>query len=566
MRIFKLTFLAVLATFLFTDTSSAQFIKSKTTETKINWQNLSFEIDGVYGSGITKAQELLKNRKAKKEVVVAIIGPGIDIEHEDLQGSIWLNREEKKNDKDGYINDLNGWNYLGNTKGEVLEEALSFGDQEFFRLKDLYAHIQSDGIKYYTPNADETVVVEVEAPEDKAEYEYFMEELRGISPLASKYGGVEITKMVRTYSKLFDKELREKYPDKQDFTVQEFLTLKDDADTLRTVAMVFTNLPFSLLPDLTWNSAVEYFETTQRKATDKDWEKALAGLDINPRAMVGDNPYSMKDVAYGNDILLTENAGLGTLYAGVIGAQKENELGINGISDAKLMVLRTNPNKGDAFMKDIARAIYYAVDNGADIIQLSSSSVRILPYGEQKVWVEKALAYAASKNILIVQPVVDASNDMDQEFYFPSRKLSSGKVLQNMLTVAASDMEGNPLIDTNFGVEALDLFAPGKDIYSTYTGDTYRSESGSGMAASVVTGVAALLKSYFPDLTGQEIRSILMESVTDRSEEEVEKQAYVIFQDSPRLTKDLFLFEDLCASGGILSAEQAVKLAEEKSK
>lgn len=127
------------------------------------------------------------------------------------------------------------------------------------------------------------------------------------------------------------------------------------------------------------------------------------------------------------------------------------------------------------------------------------------------------------------------------------------------MTVAASDMNGNPLVATNFGLENLDLFAPGQDIYSSYTGDTYRSESGSQMAATLVSGVAALVKSYYPTLTAQQLREVLMKSVTDRSDAEVEKQA-VIYQDgTPRLTKDLYLFEDLCASGGILNAAKALE-------
>lgn len=572
MRTSKTFLLVFTLALLIPGLAQAQFIKSKKQEIKINWQNLSPEVDGVYGIAIDQAYKQLAGKKAKKEVVVAIIGPGIDAEHEDLQGSIWQNKKEKPNskddDKNGYIDDINGWNYLGNTKGEVLEDALSFGNREFFRLKDEYGSIQFDGKNYFIPNEAEGKMIKVADPKDKTEYAYFNGDVRKISSFGPRYSGVEIAKMARIYATQIDKELKQKYPDKKDFTSEDFISIlnPDEPDSLKMISTVFLNIPFNMVGD-SWNRVVKYMNTTQKESGEKSLEKLFEGVNPNDRVLVGDNPYNIKDTKYGNNILLTENAGSGTMYAGIIAAQRANELGIDGIADnARIMILRTNPTKGDAYWKDVARAIRYAVDNGAEIVQLSSSTISISPYGEQKTWVEDALAYADSKGILIVQPVLDESYDMDQKFFFPNRKLSNKKTLQNIITVAASDINGNPLMTTNFGIESLDVYAPGKDIYSSYTGDSYRTESGSDMAASVVAGVAALIKSYYPSLSGAQIRDVLMKSVTDRKDAEVEKQAMIKYGDSDRMSKDLYLFEDLCVSGGIVNAEKALKLAGEIAK
>ncbi|KAA6335951.1 Thermophilic serine proteinase, partial [termite gut metagenome] len=158
------------------------------------------------------------------------------------------------------------------------------------------------------------------------------------------------------------------------------------------------------------------------------------------------------------------------------------------------------------------------------------------------------------------------SFDMDEYPFFPNRNISDTKTLTTMITVAASDIAGNPLPDTNFGIKSLDLYAPGKDIYSSYVGNTCRSVSGSDIAAAMVTGVAALIKSYFPRLTAQQIKKVIVEHVTDRSGTVVEKQMASIKDYSEKQIKDLFPFEDLCASSGILNAAKAVEAASKLSK
>lgn len=204
-----------------------QFINTgKKKDHQINWQNLSPEKDDIYGISLDKAYSLLKGKKAKKEVVVALIGPGIDVEHEDLQGSLWTNKKEKLNEKDddknNKIDDINGWNFLGNAAGDVLEEALGFGDREFFRLKDQYGDLQFDGTNFYIPNDAETEMVKVDAPKDMDEFFYFTKDVRKASSLAPKYSGLQISKMMRTYMHRFDAELKMKYPGQEIILLRNF--------------------------------------------------------------------------------------------------------------------------------------------------------------------------------------------------------------------------------------------------------------------------------------------------------------------------------------------------------
>ena len=224
------------------------------------------------------------------------------------------------------------------------------------------------------------------------------------------------------------------------------------------------------------------------------------------------------------------------------------------------MTLRIHPGEGEPYLKDMALAIRYAVNHGADITLLPEQN-SLYPE-EQRQWVADALKEAEKKGALVIVPVWDLSVDMDKDEFFPNRKMRKDGELTNFMVVASSDKNGNPVLNTNYGATTLDLYAPGTDIYSSYMGDTYQKGTGEGMASATVAGVAALVKSYFPKLTGSQIRDILLKSVTSRKGVEVEKGIRV--NDSP--SQDLFLFDDLCISGGIVNAYQAILEAEKVSK
>lgn len=141
----------------------------------MDWYNCSFDKDGVYGAEVNKAYDFLKGKKIKKRPVVALIGAGMDIEHEDLKQAIWVNSKEKAdgkdNDKNGLVDDINGWNFLGGKDGQVMEATMREGDREFLRLKDKYADYIFDG-KNYNKVIDGKLT-KVADPENIDEYNYF---------------------------------------------------------------------------------------------------------------------------------------------------------------------------------------------------------------------------------------------------------------------------------------------------------------------------------------------------------------------------------------------------------
>lgn len=536
----------------------------------INWQYSSPERDGLYGIDLEKAYAMLDGLKPRKEIVVAIIGTGMDIEHEDLKGSVWVNKKEKAdgrdNDKNGKTDDLHGWNFIGNESGEVLEDALGFGDREFLRLKNKYDNIFTDDGKFYMIRNDGSELIPIDPPADIGEYNYYIKEIRPSSQLSSTYGGLYLLDLTRYYCRSFAAQMKELFSDKEDYTREEFLEIaKLQNDYLAKLAATMINIAFSANTGTsTWNQAISQLNST-KGINENKYQNMLVKRNIDDRTLVGDDPYDIKDDRYGNDVLLTDNSGDGTLFAGIVAARGSNGVGIDGIAQkARIMALRITPSEGDWIPKDLALSIRYAVDNKAGIILLPSS-LTVNVYGDQKRWVEEALLYAASKDVLIIQPVNDMSFDLDDEYFFPSRKSYSGAALPNIITVAASDENGNPLLETNYGRTGLDIFAPGKDIYSTYVGDTYRMKTGSDMAGAVTAGVAALIRSYFPKLTAGQTRDAIINSVTARHDVEVEKQIMVKQNESARAARDLFLFDELCASGGIINAAGAVSEAAKMS-
>ena len=256
-------------------------------------------------------------------------------------------------------------------------------------------------------------------------------------------------------------------------------------------------------------------------------------------------------------MLLTSDAAIGTMAAGIVGGKRGNGLGGDGIMDqAEIMTLRVDVGQGNPCLKDMALSIRYAVDHGADVIVLSQQNT--LYPDNQKGWMTEALRYAEKAGVLVIVPVWELSQDLAQVTYYPNRWMDGEKELTNLMVVASSDKNGNPSMQANFGAKEVDLFAPGVDIYTAYTGDTYQTGAGSGLATATVAGVAALVKAYYPELTGAQIRDILLQSVTSRKDAEVEKGIVV----GNSQMQDLYLFQDLCLSGGILNAYNAVVAAD----
>ena len=549
--------------------ADAQLIKQNEEQKKqadLDWYNCSFDKDGVYGAEVNKAYDFLKGKKIKKRPVVALIGSGMDIEHEDLKQAIWVNPKEKAdgkdNDKNGLVDDINGWNFLGGKDGQVMEATMREGDREFLRLKDKYADYIFDG-KNYNKVIDGKLT-KVADPENIEEYNYYRNQVLPESPMAGTYSGWQLTYVLKAYADKFDQMMKERFPGKE-LTEADFSICYDPKaprDSLSEVSFMMCAMGFGVYKTDKWETVYAGIKSgAQIEQAKAEYERKVGQFGADGRKdIIGDNYLDINDNKYGNNVLLTADATIGTMEAGIIVAKRENGLGSNGIMDqAEIMTLRVAAN-GEPYLKDIALAIRYAVDHQADIIMLPVQNT--LYPEDQKKWISEALEYAESKGVFCVTPAWEGAQDLAVETYYPNRWMTGKKELTNLMVVCSSDKNGNPSMNSNYGAKEVDLYAPGMEIYSTYTGDTYQSGTGLGLAAATTVGVAALIKAYYPHLTGTQIRNILLETVTSRKDAEVEKG--IIVDGKP--TQDLFLFGDLCLSGGIINAYQAVVAADKIAK
>ncbi|MBC7887126.1 MAG: S8 family serine peptidase, partial [Ferruginibacter sp.] len=200
-----------------------------------------------------------------------------------------------------------------------------------------------------------------------------------------------------------------------------------------------------------------------------------------------------------------------------------------------------------------ASGIRYAVDNGAKVINMSFGK----SLSPDKKMIDDAVKYAVAKDVLLVQAAGNSKRNIDAFDNFPNPKyLLTDTMAPNWITVGASDAGGMVAPFSNYGAKLVNLFAPGVAIYSTIPGgNKYMSWDGTSMAAPVVSGVAVLLRSYFPQLDATDIKKILEQTVT-----------VPVTQTLQPGTKEKVYLDKLCTGGGIVNAFNAVSLAFEYKK
>lgn len=502
----------------------------------LNWYNKDLKKDKILGASVDKAYaDLLADRKPQKKVIVAVIDAGVDVNHEDLKGKIWTNEGEiagngKDDDGNGYIDDIHGWNFLGSVTGQNLE----YENYEFVRI-----------MRTYKPYFDK-IESEEDIPDNfKERYEVYK---KCQERYAEEYKRIkEEATQVQAFNQVFNQS---------HVVVQEFLDTDkkiqpEDLDKIRTddrsvlQAVSFLNFLFS-----------EGFTHRELREMNEHVGTALnkhLNIDYDGRSIIGDNINDITDVQ-GNKDVIGEGATHGTLVAGIIAANRNNGIGIDGIADnVEIMTLRTVPD-GDEYDKDVALSIRYAVDNGADILNLSFGK----DFSPQKELVDEALAYAASKNVLIIHAAGNSALDIDEIIHYPIEYFNSGDSISNWLVIGANDMKkGKKMVGvfSNYGKKSVDLFAPGVNIVSLVPGSKYDMADGTSFSAPVVSGVAALVWSHYPTLTASELRDVLVESVTDLSKKKVLKPD-VEGGDSEKLK-----FGELSQTGGVVNAYKALELA-----
>jgi subtilisin family serine protease len=502
----------------------------------INWYNADLKEDKIAGASVNKAYNLLlKDKKTRKTVIVAIIDSGVDIDHEDLKGRIWVNEKEIPgngidDDGNGYVDDVHGWGFLGNDKGKNIETET----YEFVRIlrkyDPVFKNIQSEADVPANQINDYRLYLKVK---EKHEAEV-----------------AEQTLMNETLKK-FEKVLT----DVEKVVLKHLGTRTYTVEDLKGI----TNANRSVLYARDWlldryKQGFSREELEKMKERTETQLKENLSLSYNPREIIGDDIENINDSIYGNNDVKGPRADHGTPVSGVIGAIRGNGTGIDGIAeDVRFMVLRAVPN-GDEYDKDIALAIRYAVNNGANVINMSFGK----EFSPQKKFVDDAIRYAEAHNVLLVHAAGNSAYDIDEIIHYPSRACNDGNSVNNWLEVGANSIKADKRLCasfSNYGKNNVALFAPGVEIVSLAEENTYTMVNGTSFAGPVVSGVAALVWSYYPELTAIELRNILLNSCTN-----LNKKKVLIPGGKADAAK--VPFSNLSSTGGIVNAYQALLMAE----
>jgi len=481
----------------------------------MRWSHLDIVNDTVPGMSVDRAYtELLKKRKGTK-IIVGVVDSGLDVDHPDLKGHIWTNTNEIPgnnidDDKNGFVDDIHGWNFLGDATDMNLEltRIVKKGDDGSEEYKKAKAELDKKilELKQQKPQVNMIAKADQDIRSYLKKETYTKEDLKGISTTDA---GLNRSKMM----------------------MMSIATQAGDAFQEEI------------------KSYVEYVN---------DHLNYNLNIEFDGRKVIGDNPEDINDKNYGNGNVKgpdVEDALHGTHVAGIIAQVRGNEIGGDGVvaKNIEIMAIRAVPN-GDEYDKDIALAIRYAVDNGAKVINGSFGK----DYSPHKEWVWDAIKYAESKDVLIVHAAGNDSKNIDVEPNFPTDEVNGKEIADNLITIGALDTDtGSKIVAdfSNYGQKNVDIFAPGAKIYATIPNNKYKYEQGTSMAAPNAAGVAALIRSYYPQLTASQVKHILMDSgVALPSSVNVGEE------------KTQIPFSNTCVSGKIVNAYNAILMADQMSR
>jgi len=499
---------------------------------------------GFLGIGLEKAyQTTLKNKTHKQTVIVAIIDSGVDTTHEDLKSVLWRNQNEIPgngidDDHNGYIDDTNGWNFLGNKNGKNVTKDSDEASRVYYLFKNKFENTFPDTTLFTKLQKSEFIQYQKAKNQIEAQGKEAATMVSILQPLV-----VDLPQKDSILKAVLHKD---------SYTGEDLLKFKP---VLRSEILA-KNLILGLFQqsnqmDVSNNQMIpeiiSYYEGEKSK---------LETLDKAPQnyrdEIVGDKYFDTTDRYYGNNDIMAADPSHGTHVAGIIGAVRGNGIGMDGVADhIKIMVIRAVPD-GDEHDKDIANGIRYAVDNGAKVINMSFGKY----FSPEKNWVDDAVKYAESKGVLLVHAAGNEASNVDTKPHFPNPNLLEGKKSTNWITVGASGPTAETLVApfSNYGKNDVDVFSPGMSIYSTLPGSTYGKNDGTSMASPVVAGLAALILTYYPNLTPNDIIQILKQSAT-------RFDGKMVNRPSENEETEKIPLNSLSASG-LINADAALKMAE----
>lgn len=522
-------------------------VSAQTNVSNINWHWKDYQKDTVHGISLRQAYQYLATINNKPSpIIVAVMDGGVDTNHMDLKSKLWTNPKEIPSndiddDKNGYIDDIHGWNFLGGKDGQNIDKAADEKSRIYHRYKSQFENI--------------TDTNDLKTELQKNQYQVWKQTAKEIEFTEEDAANLQYIKMATNALQKLGKSIIKEIND-TNFTIQTLepfqplgrTTLDAKLAYLRTAQIIGIEkeTPYTEVV----NELKEYIEGKDKSA------KAKSTPPENIRAsIIKDNYESLADKYYGNNDITGPGAKHGTHVAGLVASIPDSSWNVNKLyPPIQIMGVRVVPN-GDEYDKDVALGIRYAVDNGAKVINMSFGK----SYSPEQIWVDSAIRYAASKDVLIIHAAGNEYYDLNVKPVYPNPYSYFLKdTAKNVITVAASsDFFINETLLTdfsNFGPAIVDVLSPGEKIYSTIPGvNNYGFLQGTSMAAPIVSHIAAMIRSYFPSLSAVEVKKIIKQSVWKPNEQDI---SYDIPQKEE--TKSL---SEIASAGGIVNAAKAIQIA-----
>ena len=500
-----------------------------------DWLALDETADAVRGISLERAYDALADRTPQRQVIVAVIDSGVDITHEDLEGRIWTNTDEVAgngvdDDRNGYVDDVHGWNFLGGPDGTNVFHDTYEMTREVVRLRPRYRDTDPSTL----------------SPAEEKEYAYYQGLERELTGKRAEYEALlpqmqQIEEATQRAVAILEPTLGS-----GPYTAEKLEPgMLDTPDVRQAKGLMNYLLQSGFTPQ----------DITQQRIQVANMLKYGYNDTFDPRPVVGDDYADATERFYGNGDVTGPYSNHGTSVAGVIAAIRGNDVGTRGVAPDTLvaiMPIRAVPS-GDERDKDVANAIRYAVDNGALVVNMSFGKA----YSPDKAVVDEAVRYAEERGVLLVHAAGNSAEDIDRADNFPTRVLADGERASNWLEVGASSWDSRAFAASfsNYGVENVDLFAPGEAIDVLEPANATTRVDGTSVAAPVVSGVAALLLAYYPDLSPLDVREILLESAVSYRGVEAIRPGSGEGVD----------FATLSATGALLNAWRAVELADSRA-